>query len=348
MGNRLQAYALKQLIEKELKGSADFLVYYWKNKRKSDIKLFIKSGLDFLGFKKFRNCKKEYASYINTLRWSKKYLNNQIVVGCKYKNLKKKDFSKYTKIIAGSDQIWHNWGRNENELRFFYLDFAPKEKRATFAPSFGFDVIPDEDYKEHVIGLNGFEKLSCREESGCKLIKEVTKKDALLLPDPTICLDATEWDMIAECPCFIKGKRYLLVYYLGDITKTINDSIDEIAAKEKLQVINISPGHDNPLNYLNPSLFLGLIKYSFYVFTDSYHATVFSVLFHKNFCVTPRKGINTMFNRITTLLSLCQLEDCIEEDKIIKVKNISNEEYKNVDAKLKELRENAHNYLMQL
>ena len=78
------------------------------------------------------------------------------------------------------------------------MEFAPKEKRIAYAPSFGIPKIPavyKEKYKKWIMEIP---YLSVREESGAKIIKELTGKDVPVLIDPTLMLTKEKWLSIAK------------------------------------------------------------------------------------------------------------------------------------------------------
>lgn len=94
--------------------------------------------------------------------------------------------NRYAYFSVGSDQIWNS------NLDFGYgtefLDFAAPEQRLTLSPSFGTIQVADDKKASFIKGLRGFEYLSVREESGAKLIHELTGQNAEVIVDPTMML----------------------------------------------------------------------------------------------------------------------------------------------------------------
>lgn len=207
------------------------------------------------------------------------------------KNLAKQ----YDYFSVGSDQVWNPYFIN-NEVQFnrMFLTFVPKEKKICFSPSFGVSVIPDRWKYPYKNALSEFDLISVREEEGVRLVKALTGKDAECLIDPTMLFDSEEWLKIAREP---SEKDYVFTYFLGR-------RIPELLPKGK-KIIDILDTKSGNYYKYNPSDFIGLIANADAVYTDSFHACVFSILFDKPFCVFERKdGNNNMSSRIQTLLSM--------------------------------------------
>ena len=83
--------------------------------------------------------------------------------------------NKYDAVIVGSDQVWNPYW--QGSLDEFFLTFVPKSKRVAYAPSIGVSEIPNEQKSRFKERLNGFSRLSCRENQGCKLVEELTGKE---------------------------------------------------------------------------------------------------------------------------------------------------------------------------
>lgn len=232
--------------------------------------------------------------------------------------------------MVGSDQVWHNWHEQtdiapDDDLSYFYLEFMPHEKRIAYAPSFGFTEFPTEDKDEHIKGLNGMAALSCREKDGCELIKEETGREAEWVLDPTLLLEKGDWDKIANKPSYDVPNRFLLLYFLGNITEEYQAKIDEVAEKYQLKVINILSPETYPDYYQTaPDEFIYLVSHASFICTDSFHATVFSIIYGKNFISFRRQqeGFMNMFGRIGDLLESTELVDHEYEKDRIPINNV--------------------------
>lgn len=239
-------------------------------------------------------------------------------------------------FVVGSDQVWHNWRKTDEELSYFFLEFAPEQKRVCFAPSFGFDEFPSEKREHYVRGLNGFRHLSCREQSGCDLIRAATGREATLLVDPTMLLTVDEWNAIAKKPDYPVEKRFMLVYFLGEKSPEAKAEIARLAKEQELQVIDVLSREMLAYYATAPDEFVYLVKNAAMVCTDSFHGCVFSILYKKEFRCFDRSGTlgAQMANRQKTLIQKFGVFDAA-----------GNCDYSEVDAILESERAKAQAYL---
>ena len=201
----------------------------------------------------------------------------------------------YDYFVVGSDQVWNPcFGNYEPYFDHMFLTHVPKEKRVCFSPSFGVSKIPDEWKERFRNALSEFDKISVREEDGVNIVKELTGKDAVCLIDPTMLFDREEWLKVARKPI---EKDYIFMYFLGDCNT-------DVLPKNK-RIINILDKNSGNYYRYNPSDFIGLIANADEIYTDSFHACVFSIIFNKPFCVMERQDrYSKMSSRIQTLLSM--------------------------------------------
>lgn len=216
------------------------------------------------------------------------------------------DWSSYDLAIAGSDQIWHKWSKFDPlELPYYYLRFMPREKRVSYAASFGFEEFPKKDRRQHRIGLNGMREISCREESGCRLVEELTGRRVPRVLDPTLLLSADEWrELEKQADGFgEKQGNYAFAFFLGVKSDEYREYMAAIM-KEK-GIDKLIEVYDEKIGACGPCEFLSLIDHAQFVFTDSFHCTVFSTIFEKNFTAFRRvqSRSSKMFGRIEDLLS---------------------------------------------
>lgn len=210
---------------------------------------------------------------------------------------------KYDYFVTGSDQVWHGWENGENELNFFLLKFADRSQRLTIAPSFGFDEFPKKYLKTYKKGLEGFEYISVREERGAELIKKLTGKEATVLLDPTMLIDTSEWLKILRRPSQFVDDKYIFAYVLGGFKGEVRENTCKLAEELGLKVIDIMDIDSDYYIHTRPDEFLYWIHNAKLVVTDSFHASVFSILFNKPFVVTKRTDIKGMGSRLDTLFN---------------------------------------------
>ena len=314
-GNRLQNYALQTILEKN-GFTVDNLSL--NNVKLADMscsasfktKVFIKRVAATLFHKYLRSASIMSRRY-KCASFSQRYIHNYIVLS--REDLYKHDFSGYISAVTGSDQVWHNWNRIPDELSFYYLDYIDKDRRIAYAPSFGFNRFPDADIELHKNGIEGMRALSCREKEGCNLIFELTGRKAECVLDPTLLLSVEEWERIEKKPSFIHDRRYLLQFMLGDTTSEYDNEIYRLSKKFDAEIVNINNKNTPKYYGISPDEFIWLIHHAEVVCTDSFHATVFSIVFNKDIRVFKRvsKGFENMFGRLDSLLSPLSLNSVV-------------------------------------
>ena len=304
-GNRLQNYAVQQILKKmnttpyTIINTTSFLFenenYIIKTLKKIKRNI-IRQKATFYRKKYFRQFNK------NIVFYKKKISEKKIPT-----NLD----SKFDYFVVGSDQVW-----NPNFNRLSSIDFASfanNKKKISFSASIGINNIPN-NYKElFKTNIPNFKNLSVREEEAKKILAEYANKQKIeVLIDPTMLLRSNEWEKKSKKPKQykkLKNKKYILNYFLGEISEKNKRTIETFARKNNCEIINILDKKD-PFYKTGPSEFLFLEKNAFLICTDSFHSSVFSILFNRPFIIFNRNdSFSSMSSRIDTLLSKFKLED---------------------------------------
>lgn len=225
---------------------------------------------------------------------------------------------KYDSVLVGSDQLW----LPVNVVADYYtLNWVPENiNKISYATSFGISTIPDKYKDLYGKFLNRIDYISVRENQGELLVKELSSKNATLVCDPTMLLTKKEWQEVSISKPIVKEK-YILCYYLG---KSIEYRKFAERLKEKTGYKIVSLNHcDEYVKYsdtfadikpydIGPAEWLNLIENAEFICTDSFHGTVFSLLFNKKFFTFRRykEGSKVSTNsRINSLLNLVHLND---------------------------------------
>lgn len=244
-------------------------------------------------------------------------------------------------FVCGSDQIWNPSYATTSELAF--CSFAP-EKTVCFSPSFGVAEIPADRKTEYAKWISQIKSLSVREQAGQKIIKTLTGRNAEVLLDPTMALPVEKWEELSRKPDIELPEHYIVCYFLGRIDGGYRKKICDFAKEKKLEVVMLFDITTPKYYTLDPAEVLYAIKCADYVLTDSFHGSVFSVLFHRNFCVFGRnEGGASMNSRIETLLRKFELEFCVYG--IEGPQDIPEEKWDRVDAILDAERVKTNCYL---
>lgn len=299
-GNKLQNYALKTTLEK-LNCDTDTL---WLETNKEKTIRYIKEII------KFTLMHTQYKREKIFKQFNKDYLN------VKYTKLDKKINNLYNYFIVGSDQVW-NWSFDVN-FDTYFAKFSSKEKNISYAASFGLDYIKDDLKDTYKNGLNNFNYISVREDRGKELVEELTvRKDAEVVLDPTMLLTEEEWEKIIKKPKKLISKKYILTYFLGELSTERQEEIKRIAKENNCDIID-ALDKKGDFYTIGPSEFLYLEKNAFLICTDSFHSCVFALIFNRPFVIFDREDKEIKMNsRIETLLSKFELENRKYEGKII-------------------------------
>lgn len=309
-GNRLQNYALQQFL-KILCVSIDSI---WYDKKENSIlnrklwswKSIIKYIINRKNFREYAN--KYYLRDVLRLYSIRKF--TQRYINTKYDfTIKKNINDEYDYFIVGSDQVWNpNFWYDEkiNSIARF-LKFASKEKRIAYAASIAIPKIPKDKEKFFKDSLNEMKAISMREKAGADLVKKLTGREVPVVVDPTILLTKEEWLKIEMIPEWYKGEKYILTYFLGNPSSVI----ENIAKKNNWEIYNLMDKNNFDLYTSRVENFIYLINHAQLVVTDSFHASVFSILMNTPFLVVNRQeiGMADMTSRIDTLMELFGYQD---------------------------------------
>lgn len=210
---------------------------------------------------------------------------------------------------TGSDQVWSPaCGRVG---MFSFLGFADSERTFSYAASFGVDQIPEKYHEDVRKGLQHIKYISVREDAGKQIVEELTgRTDAQVLVDPTMLLTTDEWDAVAQPPKGELPRKYLLTYFLGEVSQERRAAICRKAKELDCDVIEMMDP-DSPFYEIGPSEFVYLIKHATLVCTDSFHGSVFSFLYQRPLSVFDRQGTGSnLGSRLKTLISKFSLQEC--------------------------------------
>lgn len=316
IGNRLQNYALQTVLE-DMGCEVFNPVYSFNRVSAKTVKITLKCLLYRIGLKKYvkeaLNSKRKRVFK----KFDSKCIHNRIDIGeFDTRNI---DSSRYDCAITGSDQVWHRWTDSSKELPYFYLQFIDKNKRVSYAPSFGFVSVPQIDIETHTRGIKGICNISCREDSGAEIVKKLTGKVAKIVPDPTLLLSKREWKAVEKKPRYEVPNRYILIYFLGKISEEYWKHINTICKDNDALALRIFSVDDPEYYCTTPDEFIWLVEHATYICTDSFHACVFSIIFEKQFIAFKRKeaGMEKMFGRIECLLKDFGLMSCIWNENTV-------------------------------
>lgn len=318
-GSTLQAFAMMKLVE-----SLNHQAVVWNYDETSAHKMWrIRPFIDHLQYKfptPFWKGKRDYL--VHRMTQEKRFKEFEY----KYLKLSGKPLKssygleslsrEFDRIVIGSDQIWNPFFFDSN----YFGGFLPKDQKwkiVPYAPSLGISN-PDKIKDKMRMLLKDLSSVSCREIVGANILSSVLHREIPVVLDPTLMIDVSVWNEMADHHKINNlPKEYILTYFLG--TNVHQDILNDKKKKTQLPIINIAMFNrpnsikaDIDMIDLGPGEFLYLIKNANYIFTDSYHASIFSWLFNRDFTVFERfkaSAENNENSRIFTLLSILGCQD---------------------------------------
>lgn len=309
-GNLLQSYALQQIlfnyadkVDTILHETNKFLPdTYWQ--QKWGLKDYIRRFLaDYFHFRRdrYKHISREMVRQGKMRDWADRYIYQRKDIT----NLSS-IVDEYDYFITGSDQVWNPYfaGRFDE-----FLLFAPTEKRLSYAASISAPEIPPEKLELYKKGLTEMQSLSLREQAGAKLVEQISGRKAEVHVDPTLLLTPDKWKAVSRQPTWYHGKDYILTYFLGNRPTVL---LENISKKTGLPVVNLLDDNVYEHYVTGVDEFIWAIEHAKLVYTDSFHGTVFSILFRTPFIVCNRLGDDTsekMGSRLDTLLSYFGLQN---------------------------------------
>lgn len=354
-GSILQAYALQQYLksapEVEVCEILDF-----SNKAQKEMyavyhpitsgKYVIKNALAFIMRKEFFRQNRDFDAFIEShLNLS----NESYTTGEEMSETE----AEYDAFFAGSDQIWNIRCIDADDA--YFLNFVHAKPKYAYAPSFGAQNINEctENANYYRELLSQFRRISIREKNGQKWLLQLLGQQVPLLIDPTMFYDKEYWSQFMAKPQ--RKEKYILYYSFG-FTHEINRAVKKIAKKIGLPVIMLNvrawmykTGFLYGFKYAEhsgPAEFLRYVNDAEMILSNSFHGTVFSALFEKNFWYLTGSTHNPQDDRAKTMVEQIGIEDrMISVDKIDDCDFGVMPDYKKVRMNLEMLRQTAFTYI---
>lgn len=263
----------------------------------------------------------------------------------------------YDAIGVGSDQLW----LPVNICGGFYtLEYVPETIPSfSYATSFGVSSIPSFLKSRTKAYLNKIHSISVREQTGTRIVHEMTGRDVPVVGDPIMLLSRDEWDK--EIPDkSLYTESYIFCYFLGKTLKH-REYAKKLAQEKRLKLVVLRHleeyvaedekyGDYAPYD-VDPFGLINLIRHATYICTDSFHASVFSIINHRQFLTFPRFADGSPLStneRITSLLTFFSLINrWICSDKDFKKAINTQIDYSAIQASIEEFRTDSIDFLME-
>ena len=339
-GSALQAYAMQTVLEKM--GHEAVIVDY----RSSDFDRYklIKIGRPrtMLGLlRRYPSAKKRKESF--EVFWAERFHMTKDTFSYRDEEKLLSLANEFDCFLCGSDQIW-NLDCTHGAVGPYFLDFAGDCRRVAYAPSLAHTAFEPENFNRDLVSgyLSRFDYLSVREAETVPLFQPLTNKPISVVLDPTVLLDREDYLPLIGSP-LVQGS-YIFAYQLRKCPELV-DSVRLMAKRTGSRVIYVSedelpiPNSKN-LFGVGPEAFVSLIAHADTVLTNSFHASVFSVLFRSPFRVF---ATDESSSRMTGFLDGLELASCccasVDPSPIAPV------DWGMVQERLTKLREASEGYL---
>ncbi len=334
-GTSLQGFATVKIVEKL---GCDLRIIRY-NKQRTLIELLktlpglirsgaIKAVVDRRKSARFKKTHPEYSTLIDkrTLvvnQFKQKYFEPLCDYYTGWKSLCKGS-KNYDIIFVGSDQVW---GPLSLYAGFYNLMFVDEcIPQFSYASSFGKSFIMNHQKKGVAAFLNKMDAIGVREIRGKEIVEELTNKKATVVADPTLLLSRDDWEQAIESSTMQIDEPYILCYMLGP-RKDNRAAVTNLGKNTGMKIVVFrhmdwyEPADEDfgdiPVYDANCLDFVKLLKNAAYVVTDSFHCSVFSILFEKQFLTfyrLPPTNKMSSHSRIDSIMRIFGLEGRICPD----------------------------------
>ena len=327
-GGTLQAYALQKFLS-DLGYEVETINFQykemsWLNKLLSTLKNFFirREKVIHYSANEKNIIKSKHTSFIRAnIKYSEEFKN---------KNDLKKYFEKreFDAVIVGSDQVWRVAYSPDIEL--FFLDFLKENKmirKIAYSASFGIDRWQFVGEKNNKIKslVKEFDAISVREKNAVKLCEDYWGVEVEHTLDPTLLLSQNDYKKLVDKAGIINNKNTGIFCYILDDNKNklnIINRIEKVLDKKSFYVKPMKKNKevfmiDNYDDYIIPKIeeWLSAFMDADFVITDSFHGTVFSIIFNKPFIsiVNIERGSSRFLSLLDELNLLDRIVNNVED-----------------------------------
>ena len=358
-GGILQAFALQKVLKNK---NYDVTTIDRRYNGVSSSKLFLSNVkntiINKLKLGNERNFTSSDINYItkNPRNFISKYITLSEIIDQNAKMVKHFENKSYDVVIVGSDQVWRpRYSPNIYDYFFGFLKDSSKTKKLSYAASFGVDTweYNENQTKEVKNLISLFDAVSVREKSAVELCKNNLDAQAQFVLDPTLLLEKEDYLKLITKKSE-KSSASLFTYVL-DKSESKKDIINFVQKKLGKEIKT-----NQPKEMIKESSSRVLSDYAYppiegwiesfdeadFIVTDSFHGTVFSLIFNKPFLTIVNSDRGAA--RFKSLLSLLDLEDRLidaYDESLISEKLSLPIDYIKVNERLKELKADSLAYL---
>ncbi|MBT1161022.1 MULTISPECIES: polysaccharide pyruvyl transferase family protein [Bifidobacterium] len=344
-GNRLQNYALTDLLH-SYSSSVNTISYQMidENVFAHQCRLMLRPIKRTIKRLSGRNGALQYRQLVSFKEFAAEFKKSSILSLSMRKGLSR-PVDNNDIFVIGSDQVWNNSFDyvTDDMIKMRLGCWFPAYRFISYAASFGIDQVNPASKPIFSKYFPRFSSISVREDRAVALVKELSGCDADVVLDPTLMMSADRWKKVISDNFVPVDEKFVLTYFLGKPTSRQEEVIQHYANEHGCKVRRLLDFDDPETFIAGPREFVELFSKAQYVFTDSYHACCFSIIFNKQFKVFNRAGFSgkgNMNSRMQTLFRLFELDDLMDDDT-----KLSYIDYAHVNRLLKKHRKESREWL---
>ena len=314
-GAVLQAYALKRTLDKS--GHTAEIINYRNSVIDKKYQKQLKAGMELKTFLHPRLCLQKMKFMINKKimrqAWEQQYERFEEFIGLYLTDMPQMEIEElehldYDILIAGSDQIWAG-SLTGGIDKVYLLDFPFEGRRVSYAASLSGGSVPNEDEDIMRRCLKNFDFISAREKTLADSLSQICGKKVVTTLDPTLLLESSDYQFLLKKDPRTEEK-YIFAYYVSE-DDVLRACALEMAERLGIQLFELhyymKKDYDKHSQFADfgPSEFISFLAGADFVLTNSFHGTIFAILFQRRFYSVYRENA-----RIENLLNRLELTNC--------------------------------------
>lgn len=294
----------------------------------------------------FRNSVLNFKTYIERDNKFRKFIKTYYKKTPKY-NIKDFPIKEFEGFVIGSDIVWNiDFTNGFDDLYFCNLPEMNKLNNIAYAPSMCDREFTNDEGQIFTNLLKNFKHISVREKSQVAYVKKFTKSNVEAVVDPTLLLEEKDYSKFILNRLI--SEDYVLVYTVPPDNALVEAAVKYAKKTGKkvvlIECLNIQKKNKNCISFNHAGIeeWLTLIKYAHHIFTNSFHACIFSIIFKRQFHAVYRNPGKTKIANLCDSLGICNFS---EKNSVYSFDMKNEIDYDIVYKKLNELKENSIDYL---
>lgn len=246
--------------------------------------------------------------------------------------------------ILGSDTIWNLDSKYfVNNADVFWGRTFSNAIVIPYAASVGNTSIEKcREISDVVSIIKSWHRVGVRDSHTKMIISELSQISPELVCDPTLLFDSHYYSKFSKRPC---QEKYIFLYLFSKLDKTTSDALVNFAHRNGYMVIigssHVQPAYCDKIIINSPIAFISYMLYADYVITDTFHGTVFSLNFNKNFI-----AIDKGKKKVHDILSIVNMQSRLLNSSSISDLFLAPPDYTECNYRLDQLRKKSWSFLI--